>query len=345
VSEFVFSDEEVFNNELKELCTDGVISAARLLQYLEMSDDAVVVEETLDYLCKEHIALEISDLPPVSLSGNSALRLKQEARFSSLDKITAGLDENDPLRLYMQELAATPAFGDVQQFAERYLSGEHHLAEAIVNLCLSRVIELSLEYTGHGVLLMDLVQEGSMGLWECIHSFEGGDFMNHAQWHIRQAMARSVVLTAYYSGVGQMLRGAMEDYRDADQRLLAELGRNPTVGEIAEALHISEEECDVSEKLVANARNMESIQQAQKEPEPTPEDEQAVEDTAYFQVRQRIMELLSSLSETDARLLSLRFGLEGGKPLSPVQTGQMLGLTPEEVVTRESKALEKLRNQ
>lgn len=344
MSEFIFSDEDFLNNELKNLCTDGVISAARLLQFLELSDD-LAVEEAFDFLRQNRIALNISDLPPLSLSGSSALRLKQEAQFSNLDKITVGLDENDPLRLYLQELAATPAFGDVQQFAERYVSGEHHLAEVIVNLCLSRVIELSLEYTGHGVLLMDLVQEGSMGLWECIQTFTGGEFKEHADWHIRQAMARSVVLTARDSGVGQMLRGAMEDYRDADQRLLAELGRNPTVEEIAEALHISEEECTALEKMVANARNMDSIKQSQKEPEPTPDDEQAVEDTAYFQVRQRIMELLSSLSETDARLLSLRFGLEGGKPLSPVQTGQILGLTPQEVVSREAKALAKLRNQ
>lgn len=344
MSEFVFSDEERLDTELENICTDGEISAARLLHYLEMSDD-LAVEETFDYLRQNRIALNISDLPPVSLSGSSALRLKQEAQFSNMDKIMAGLDENDPLCLYLQELAATPAFGDVQQFAERYVTGEHHLSEAIVNLYLSRVIELSLEYTGHGVLLMDLVQEGSMGLWECIESFEGGEFQEYADWHIRQAMARSVVLTAHDSGVGQMLRGAMEDYRDADQRLLSELGRNPTVEEIAEALHISVEECAALEKMVANARNMDSIKQSQKEPEPTPDDEQAVEDTAYFQVRQRIMELLSSLSETDARLLSLRFGLEGGKPMSPVQTGQMLGLTAEEVVSREAKALEKLRNQ
>lgn len=344
MSEFIFSDEDFLNNELKNLCTDGVISAARLLQFLELSDD-LAVEEAFDFLRQNRIALNISDLPPLSLSGSSALRLKQEAQFSNLDKITVGLDENDPLRLYLQELAATPAFGDVQQFAERYVSGEHHLAEVIVNLCLSRVIELSLEYSGHGVLLMDLVQEGSMGLWECIQTFTGGEFKEHADWHIRQAMARSVVLTARDSGVGQMLRGAMEDYRDADQRLLTELGRNPTLEEIAEALHISVEECAAIEKMVTNARNMEKTKQEQEKPEQTAEDEQAVEDTAYFQVRQRIMELLSSLSETDARLLSLRFGLEGGKQLSPVQTGQILGLTPQEVVSREAKALAKLRNQ
>ena len=342
MSEFVFSDG--LDSRLQSLCCDGSISAVRLLHYMETSDD-VAVEEIMDSLTQEKMALDISDLPPVSLSGSSALRLKQESQFSSLDKITTGLDENDPLCLYLQELASTPAFGDVQQFAERYLSGEHHLAEPIANLCLSRVLELAMEYTGHGVLLLDLIQEGSVGLWESISSFEGGNFSAHAEWYIRQSMARSVVLTAHYSGVGQMLRGAMEDYRDADQRLLAELGRNPTVEEIAEALHISVEECAAIEKMVTNARNMEKTKQEQEEPEQTAEDEQAVEDTAYFQVRQRIMELLSSLPELDAKLLTLRFGLEGGKPMTPVQTGQVLGLTPEQVVSREAAALNQLRNQ
>lgn len=341
MSEFVFDCGE---QEIENLCVEGKLYASALLRYLEMSDH-IAVEEAMDILREKKITLDISDLPPAALSGSSALRLKQEAQFASLDKITAGLDENDPLCLYLQEIASTPAFGDVQQFAERYLAGEHHLAEPIVNLYLSRVLELAVEYTGHGVLLLDLIQEGSMGLWESIQSFTGGDFTTHADWYIRQAMARSVVLTAHYSGVGQMLRGAMEDYRDADQRLLTELGRNPTAEEIAQALHITTEECIAIEKMVANARNMEKAKQEQEEPEITAEDEQAVEDTAYFQVRQRIMELLSSLSEEDAKLLTLRFGLEGGKPLSPVQTGQVLGLTPEQVVCREAAALEKLRNQ
>ena len=70
-----------------------------------------------------------------------------------------------------------------------------------------------------------------------------------------------------------------------------------------------------------------------------------MEDTAYFQSRQRIMEMLSGLDELDARILSMRFGLEGGLPLNPQDTGNKLGLTPEEVVTREAKALAKLRSE
>ena len=88
------------------------------------------------------------------------------------------------------------------------------------------------------------------------------------------------------------------------------------------------------------------VNRAKREPEPDPvEEEQAVEDTAYFQMRQRIQELLSSLSEADARLLTLRFGLEGGLPMSPEETGRQLGLTAAEVVERETAALSVLRKQ
>ena len=84
-------------------------------------------------------------------------------------------------------------------------------------------------------------------------------------------------------------------------------------------------------------------QQEQEEEEKEAQD-QAVEDTAQFQMRQRILDLLSNVSEEDAKLLTLRFGLEGGKPLSPQEAGKRLGLTPDEVLTREAAALAKLRN-
>ena len=343
MSEFIFSQDEQLQEQLQSLA-GGSMSAVSLLERTALLDD-IALEEILDIMQQYRVALDVAQLPPLECNGSTALRLKQEAQAKSLDSMIKGLDDHDPLVLYLQELSQTPVAGDVQLFAERYLAGEHHLAEPMVNLCLSRVLELAVEYTGHGVLFMDLIQDGSMGLWESITCYEGGDFVQHAQWWIRQAMAKSVFLMAHSSGVGQMLRESMEDYLDADQRLLVELGRNPTIDEIAEALHISAEECETLEKMVENARKMEKTKQEQEEPEPSPEDEQAVEDTAYFQVRQRITELLATLSEEDAKLLRLRFGLDDHKPMSPVQTGQVLGMTPEEVVRRETAALAKLRNE
>ena len=333
-----------WEQEIEKLNSGDRISALRWLSVLESADE-LTVEEAMDALEQRGILLDISDLPPVTLSGSAALRLKQEAEFSDIHKILQGLDENDPLRLYVEELSATPAAGDPQLLAELYLTGEHHLAEQLVCLCLSQVLEQAHSYTGHGVLLLDLIQEGSLGLWQSILQYNGGDFLIHSRKRIGQYMAKAVFLQARSSGAGQKIRQDMEDYLDADQRLLTELGRNPTTEEIAELLHITPEECATLEKMIANARLMEKSKQQQETPEPTPEDDLAVEDTAYFQLRQTIAELLSGLSETDAKLLSLRFGLEGGKPMTPVQVAQALGLTPEQVVAREAAALDKLRTQ
>ena len=106
------------------------------------------------------------------------------------------------------------------------------------------------------------------------------------------------------------------------------------------------EELAVVEKLIEDAKTQESVKKQTQEPEKAPEDDdQAVENTAYFQLRQRVAELLSSLPEREAKLLTLRFGLEGGQPLSPEQTGVQLGMTPAEVVAAEAAALAKLRQE
>ena len=93
-----------------------------------------------------------------------------------------------------------------------------------------------------------------------------------------------------------------------------------------------------------SARLLSQARAASAPREEEPEEEQHVEDTALFQMRQRIMDLLSNVSEADANLLTLRFGLEGGLPMSPEETGRKLGMTPEEVIQREAAALSKLRN-
>ena len=152
-----------------------------------------------------------------------------------------------------------------------------------------------------------------------------------------------MTLQARANGVGQKMRQALEDYRAVDERLLAELGRNATLEEIALELHMTPEDAETVRKVLEDARMLQQAT-APKEEEAS-EEEQAVEDTAYFQMRQRISELLSVLPEEDAKLLTLRFGLEKGLPMSPEDTGKALGLTVDQVLRREAKALAMLREE
>lgn len=340
----VIFEDAPWEQALDALQQGDAISAMKLLALLEGEDEDSTLE-ALDAFAQKGVALQIEDLPELPAGGEMAVRLRQEKELVQAGKLLTGFSENDPLRLYLEELAATPAAGDPELLAQDYLTGSETAAETLVNLSLSRVVELACELAGKSVLLLDLIQEGSLGLWQGILHYTDGDFASHRDWWIRQALCRAIFLQARSGDLGQKLRVGMEDYRDVDQKLLSELGRNPTLEEIAEAMHIGAQEAAVYADMMNAAKVRQQVDAAMEPKESEPEDEQAVEDTAYFQMRQRILDLLSALSPEDAQLLTLRYGLEGGMPLSPEDAGKKLGLTPQEVVTREANALAKLRNQ
>lgn len=339
--EFTF-DEPAWEKVLGALEPDTTYSALRFLTLLE-GEQEQSFEDALLLLQEKHILLDLQDLPKPSYTSEAAVRLRREEQLVKDGLLPQALEENDPLRLYLQELAAVPVCGDPHLLAEKLLAGDQSAAQKLTDLMLSRVIERAYELTGRGMLLLDLIQEGSLGLWQGLLSYTGGDIEKHCDWHIRWDLARAVTTHARETGVGQRLRQAMEDYRAVDEQLLSQLGRNPTLEEIAEALHMTVEETAQVARTMEAAQIVARARQPESEEE-DPEENQAVEDTAYFQTRQRISELLAALSEEDAQLLKLRFGLEGGRPLSPEDTGKRLGLTPEEVVAREAAALLKLRN-
>ena len=340
--DFTFEDS-LWEQTLPTL-TDS-IDAEKFLALMEGEDESFL-EDAFQQINERHIKLDISKLPKVAGVGEAAVRLRREEQLAKENRLLE-LEDADPLKLYLQEIAGIPVCGDLNILAEKLKEnrGDPQLQQAVLNLCLSRVVELACRHTGYGVLLLDLIQEGSMGLWQNLSLYTGGDFETFRDWQICQSMAQIITLQAREQGVGQKMRQALEDYRSVDEMLLTQLGRNPTREEIAEELHMSLQQTEIVESMLQTARNMHRTK-TEPEPEETArEEEQAVEDTAYFQARQRIQELLSSLDEQAAKLLTLRFGLEGGLPKSPEETGRILGLTPEEVVAAEAAALSKLREQ
>ena len=143
------------------------VSAAQLLTLLEEENEQAA-EDALQELEMACMKLNISDLPKNSGSGETAVRLRQETQLVQQGLNPGVLEENDPLRLYLEEVAAMPAFGDEVLLAEMCAKGKQSAMEQLTTLGLSRVIALSKEYVGYGVLLLDLIQEGSLGLWHAI---------------------------------------------------------------------------------------------------------------------------------------------------------------------------------
>ena len=344
--EFTF-DESPMDGILKKLQPGTTVSGVQLLAAAEAGSEQDL-EDGLDKLAQMDVMPDITGLEIRGVGAQSQQRLRLEESFVKAGMPLSMLEQTDPLRLYLEELAAMPVYGDIRLLADEVSSRNRSGVQPdqthtrLAELSLSRVVELAGQYAGKGVLLLDLIQEGSMALWQAVEDYTGGDFESCRDARIRFSMARQILLQAKAAGVGQMLRQAMEDYRSVDEKLLAELGRNPMPEELAEALHLSVSQTQILAQLVENTRQMGKV--AQPEPEQIPQEEdQAVEDTAYFQMRQRISELLSQLTPEDARLITLRYGLEGGLPLKPQQVAAQLGITPDEVVKREAAALSKLR--
>ena len=319
------------------------LSAAQLLTFLEEETEEGV-EDAFAALEDRGLKLDVTTLPSRQFVGQAALRLRQEEQMAKENMALQDLGPNDPLRLYLEEIGSLPPAEETEELLRQAADGDEKAQEILTGAGLRRVAEIAKEFTGYGVLLMDLIQEGSMGLWKVVSGFSGGDYPSLRDDAIRQAMARAVTLQARESGVGRKMRQALEDYLAVDQRLLAELGRNPTLEEIAQELHMTPEDAATVKRNLDDARILAQATAPKEEAEPE-EENQAVEDTAYFQMRQRITELLSVLPEEDARLLSLRFGLDKELPLSPEDTGKRMGLTPQEVVAREAAALARLRTE
>ena len=341
MNDFVF-EQAPWEAYLRSCKNGSVISGWNLISMLEDEEDDAV-EDAFSILTVKKLQLDLSGLPQMSAGSNTAQRLQQEREYVTGGLKTELMEETDPLRLYLEEIAAAPACGDEKLLAEQLSSGDQRAAQRLTELGLSRVVEIAAEYAGQAVLLLDLIQEGNIGLWEAISGYRGGDYAAQRDEAIRSSVLKAIVLQARSNGISQKMKKALQDYRAADQHLLTKLGRNPGIEEIAQEMHISLEQAQTIEKTMADILLLQKAEKLAAPKEETAEDELPVEDTAYFQMRQRISEMLSVLDEQEARILTMRFGLEKGLPMSAEEVAKALGITTAAVTACETAALSKLR--
>lgn len=341
MNDFVF-EQAPWEAYLRSCKNGSVISGWNLISMLEDEEDDAV-EDAFSILTVKKLQLDLSGLPQMSAGSNTAQRLQQEREYVTGGLKTALMEETDPLRLYLEEIAAAPVCGDEKLLAEQLSSGDQRAAQRLTELGLSRVVEIAAEYAGQAVLLLDLIQEGNIGLWEAISGYRGGDYAAQRDEAIRSSVLKAIVLQARSNGISQKMKKALQDYRAADQHLLTKLGRNPGLEEIAQEMHISLEQAQTIEKTMADILLLQKAEKLAAPKEETAEDELPVEDTAYFQMRQRISEMLSVLDEQEARILTMRFGLEKGLPMSTEEVAKALGITTAAVTACETAALSKLR--
>ena len=344
MSEFTFEDmNSPWDLAVARLKRGDTLSAQRFLTLMRSTEDISSEDAALE-LEQRGVMLDVTGLPVISGNPDTAARLSLEQELLKNGGWSESLSDKDPLRLFVEELAFCKDVDEEDALASRAASGDQKAMQQLTDGYLKTVFECAGAFAGRGVLLMDLVQEGSLGLWQAILSYESGSFREHALWWIRQAMARAVTLQAEADGVGDHLAGQIDRYQKADRHLLTELGRNPTDQEIALELGITLEEAISLGKTLREVHNMAKIQKEKdKAAEVTPEDEQAVEDTAYYQTRERVNDLMEGLTEQETMVLNLRYGLNGKAPMTAQETAEKLNMTAAQIAAVEAAALAKMR--
>ncbi len=335
----VYSPWELAADQLR---SGDSLSARRFLALVEASEDLSAEDAAME-LEQRGVILDVSDLPRIAGNPDTQARLDLEKKLLAQGTLMENLEAHDPLRLFLEETGSLEQLEDGSELAMAVAAGDESAMQELTNGYLACVLECAKEYAGSGVLLMDLIQEGSLGLWQGILAYETGDFRPHAIWWIRQAMARAVTLQAQANGVGQNLSEQIDRYQKADRKLLTQFRRNPTELEIAQEMGITLEESTTLGKMLREIQMMAKLKNAQTEPEQTEEDDQAVEDTAYYQQRQRIDDMLTDLTDVETKLIRMRYGLDGQLPMTAAQVAQQLSMSLDEVAAVEMSALSKMR--
>lgn len=340
--DFDFSEDQERFPELKHLKKGDRVRLEQLLLWFGDRPEEEAEEAALE-LERRGVDLDVSGYRKAAASTAAALRLEREAELAAQGRLEE-LGPEDPLSMTLAEYGALPRLSETraEELWGLLRQGEAQWAETLTTGCLGLVQEIAKDMTGKGVLLLDLMQEGSLGLWQTITEAQAERFFPEARRRVTQAMARQILRQALADHAGEDLARQMEAYRRAAVDLMKKLGRTPSNEEIAAELHLTPEQTSSLEQLTRDAvKNPKKKDEAPKEPDP--EEEAPVEDSAYFALRTRVEDLLDRLDETDREILTLRFGLDGKGPRGDETILAQTGLTEEELHRREAGALAALR--
>jgi RNA polymerase primary sigma factor len=255
------------------------------------------------------------------------------------------------IKHYLEEIAKFPALSeeDEKRLGERIRQGDKEALQTLIKSNLKFVVSYVKKYRGMGLALLDLIDEGNVGLIEAAKRFDpsrGVRFVSYAVWWIRQAIIHALTLSSRITRIPQKLADQMSLMKKKTAELKAELGRDPNREEIAKAMGLTE--TDIEDLEILGERN---LSLSDKTGDTETEVEDRLSDTASpsveYQiikaaVQQQIRDVLAELDEKEALVLRLRFGLDDDRPRTLQEIGQQLKLTRERIRQIEQKAMRKL---
>ena len=282
----------------------------------------------------------------------------KEVEYLKLDEITdtsyEGVNVDDPVRMYLREIGRIPllTFEQELDLAKRILDGDEDAKKELAESNLRLVVSIAKKYVGRGMLFLDLIQEGNMGLIKAVEKFDykkGFKFSTYATWWIRQAIKRAIADQARTIRIPVHMVETINKLIRTSRHLLQQLGREPTPEEIAEEMEIPVEKVMEIQKIAQDPVSLETPigeeddshlgDFIQDDDSPAPHDS-----AAYTLLKEQLEEVMNTLTPREAKVLKLRFGLEDGKARTLEEVGREFEVTRERIRQIEAKALRKLRH-
>ena len=351
----------LFEKRLKELLTLAK-DKKNVLEYQEISDyfkdlelGAEQFEKILDFLEKNNIdVLRLQDNDDDILLPED----EEDLETIELDKIDLsvpdGISIEDPVRMYLKEIGKVPLLSAEEEIelAKRMELGDSDAKKRLAEANLRLVVSIAKRYVGRGMLFLDLIQEGNLGLIKAVEKFDyrkGYKFSTYATWWIRQAITRAIADQARTIRIPVHMVETINKLIRVSRQLLQELGREPTPEEIAEdmdmpvervreILKISQEPVSL-ETPIGEEEDSHLGDFIQDDNVPVPADA-----ATFTLLKEQLEEVLGTLTEREQKVLILRFGLEDGRARTLEEVGKEFNVTRERIRQIEAKALRKLRH-
>ena len=330
-----FSD---INEQFKDIDLDGD-KTEKILDYLEQNGIIAILPDTDT---DEDIILDVDDEPTEEELEN--------IEFSVPD----GVSIEDPVRMYLKEIGKVPLLSAEEEIelAKRMEKGDEAAKKRLAEANLRLVVSIAKRYVGRGMLFLDLIQEGNLGLIKAVEKFDyrkGYKFSTYATWWIRQAITRAIADQARTIRIPVHMVETINKLIRVSRQLLQELGREPSPEEIAaemnmpvervrEILKISQEPVSL-ETPIGEEEDSHLGDFIQDDNVPVPADA-----AAFTLLKEQLEEVLGTLTEREQKVLTLRFGLEDGRARTLEEVGKEFNVTRERIRQIEAKALRKLRH-